>query len=101
MKRHFPLIAAFFLLRMTATVHARTEMSPEAAFVSQMGTAMKIYCDLHNGTRVTNWDQVREVFDVDDVNKRMRGKPLSPLEDHYSFVTQQVAIPGYKGTEVI
>lgn len=76
-------------------------VSTEAAFLGQMNTAMKVYAARHNGQPVTNWEQLREVFDVDYANKHLRGRPSHPLEDHYEFVPPGVSVEGFQGSEVI
>jgi hypothetical protein len=78
-----------------------TFVSPERTALGQLATAIKVYPLLHNGQRVTTWAQVREVFDLDAANKSLIGKPSYPLEAHYEFVNQKVAVPGYEGSEVI
>jgi len=97
----------FFLIILTISllgwqfVHADTVVSPEGAALSQLSTAMKVYTILHNGQQARTWTQLREVFDLDAANKNLRGKPSYPLEAHYEFLTKQVPLIGYPGSEVV
>jgi hypothetical protein len=97
---HVSLCAALILL--PGGVAARTKVTVEQAAIWNVMSAMTLFLHANDNRHPTNWAQVAQVIDMNQINKGLINSPALPLEGHYVFIRER-AIPmlGYQEGEVV
>jgi len=72
---------------------ASSLMTPENAVMGGIARAMRMYQIVNQGRLPSNWAQLRQVYNLDEVNRVLEGRQSYPIEDHYQFITQPLSLP--------
>jgi len=68
--------------------NATTLVTLERRTIIGIAHAMGAYQIWNQGQLPANWAQIREIYDLEKIDKALAGQPSSYIEDRYQFITQ-------------
>lgn len=80
---------------------ARSKPTLESLAIANVWKAMRLYEDTHEGRAATNWHQIHEVFNLDLINRDLRTSSAYPIDEHYTFLTDKIPVPGTEMGDVV
>jgi hypothetical protein len=85
---------ALAILLNDAAAWGRTYSELESVAVQNIRSAMEGYAELNTGQYPTNWSQVDEQLDLDQINRKLRfQKESCPIQAHYVFIQELIMAP--------
>ncbi len=77
---------------------ASVTKTPEMAAIDSLTTIFEIHEERY-GKLPHDWSELSQTMDLQKLNRDLRYRQSYPIQDHYQFITQQMAFRSHDGMQ--